>query len=244
MLTLFGTPNIEVKLRTSVRAKRLSLRLSQLDGRVTLTMPNGATERQADLFLAEHEGWIRITLSKMQKNGPFKPQGLDFGMQLPFEGTLYTLTQGAERGVRVLGQDILVSGLGAQLPRRLAAFLRARARDRLAAVCDNFAARLGKPYTSLSLRDTRSRWGSCTSRGRLMFSWRLIMAPKPVLDYVAAHEVAHLAHMNHSSRFWAEVGRLYPNYQIQRDWLKSNGQSLHRYSFAGQDSDSALSRER
>ena len=95
----------------------------------------------------------------------------------------------------------------------------------------DYAARLGKGYTRLTLRDTRSRWGSCTSDGGLMFSWRLIMAPPSVLDYVAAHEVAHLAQMNHSPAFWAEVTRIYGDFDPPRQWLRTHGADLHRYQF-------------
>ena len=90
----------------------------------------------------------------------------------------------------------------------------------LRAACDRHAAALGRSYQAIVLRDTRSRWGSCTSDGRLMFSWRLAMAPLAVLDYVAAHEVAHLRHMDHSPRFWAAVAGLVPDYAQHRDWLR------------------------
>jgi hypothetical protein len=107
------------------------------------------------------------------------------------------------------------------------------ARDRLAGACDDYAARLGKPYARITMRDTRSRWGSCTSDGALMFSWRLIMTPPEVLDYVAAHEVAHLAEMNHSPAFWAVVAQLCPGYAPLRDWLKREGGALQAIRFRG-----------
>lgn len=130
------------------------------------------------------------------------------------DGTALLLPQGEDR-------------IGA----RLQAFLKATARDALATSADNHAARLGRTYGRLTLRDTRGRWGSCTSRGDLMFSWRLIMAPDPVLDYVAAHEVAHLVQMNHSPEFWAVVERLYPDHAAARDWLRANGSALHAFRF-------------
>jgi predicted metal-dependent hydrolase len=113
----------------------------------------------------------------------------------------------------------------------VAAFLRALARDRLAAASDRHAARLGRGFGRLTLRDTRSRWGSCSSAGDLMFSWRLVMAPPEVLDYVAAHEVAHLAHMHHGPAFWAEVRRLYGDHRAARGWLRREGAALHRFRF-------------
>ena len=90
---------------------------------------------------------------------------------------------------------------------------------------------MGRTPGKLTLRDTRSRWGACTPSGDLMFSWRLIMAPARILDYVAAHEVAHLAQMNHSAAFWAEVTKLYPTHPEARRWLKAQGASLHHYRF-------------
>ncbi|RMD90830.1 MAG: M48 family peptidase, partial [Alphaproteobacteria bacterium] len=110
-----------------------------------------------------------------------------------------------------------------------------QAREALAAACDRHAARLGRRYGRLSLRDTRSRWGSCSAEGNLNFSWRLVMAPPEVLDYVAAHEVAHLAEMNHSPAFWALVERLFPAHEAPRRWLRENGASLHRYRFDAAD---------
>jgi predicted metal-dependent hydrolase len=94
---------------------------------------------------------------------------------------------------------------------------------------------IGRPYSRITLRDTRSRWGSCTADGALMYSWRLAMAPPAVLDYVAAHEVAHLAQMNHSPAFWAVVARLVPGHAAPRRWLKLHGQTLHgpRFGSAG-----------
>ncbi len=109
--------------------------------------------------------------------------------------------------------------------------LKAHARDRLADASERYARQVARPIKRISLRDTRSRWGSCSSAGALMYSWRLIMAPPDVLDYVAAHEVAHLCEMNHSSRFWELVEKLCPDYASHRVWLRREGASLHRYRF-------------
>jgi len=114
---------------------------------------------------------------------------------------------------------------------RVQAFLKLRARDQLAAASDHYAQSLGRSYARLSLRDTRSRWGSCSSKGTLMYSWRLVMAPPAVLNYVAAHECAHLVEMNHSAAFWAIVAELMPDYATHRLWLRENGDRLHRVSF-------------
>ncbi len=226
MPTLPGHPPVDVTLRRSARARRFSLRVSRLDGKVTLSLPLRAREADAMDFLRDQEGWLRNTLGRMPQIA-----GVELGGVLPFEGVPLTIVAGQGRSVAVECGQLLVPGLAAQVPARIASFLKVRARDRLASASDHYARLLGRPYSSLTLRDTRSRWGSCTSAGGLMYSWRLIMAPPAVLDYVAAHEVAHLAEMNHSDAFWAQVTRLYPGYQTPRRWLKTQGQALHGYRF-------------
>ncbi|MGB8811769.1 MAG: SprT family zinc-dependent metalloprotease [Paracoccaceae bacterium] len=227
MPVLPGPPPVEITLRRSARSRRFSLRVSKLDGRVTLSLPLRARETEAMAFVREQEGWIRRALAGMTPVG-----AVGFGAVLPFQGQMLTITPGSGRSVQVQGESLLVPGDPAQVAVRIAAFLKVRARDRLALASDHYAGILGRPYRSLTLRDTRSRWGSCTADGGLMYSWRLIMAPPQVLDYVVAHEVAHLDQMNHSQAFWDVVTRLYPGYQTPRRWLKAQGQVLHGYRFA------------
>ena len=144
---------------------------------------------------------------------------------------MHRVEAGDGRRVRFEGGRVLVPGAQDRIGARLGRHLKEIARARLAEASDHFAAKLGMPYAAITLRDTRSRWGSCTSQGRLMYSWRLILAPPPVLDYVAAHEVAQLAQMNHSPAFWAEVKRIHGPYKEPRDWLRRQGGDLHRYRF-------------
>lgn len=221
-----GHAPIEITLRRSARARRFSLRVSRLDGRVTLSLPLRAREADALAFAQSQEDWLRRALAAM----PATPR-LDFGAEFPLEGAPHRLVPGMGRVIRVTDGALAVPGDPAQMGRRLAAHLKTRARDRLAAASDHFAARLGRPYASLVLRDTRSRWGSCTHDGRLMYNWRLIMAPPLVLQYVCAHEVAHLAEMNHSAAFWAVVERLMPGHAPHRAWLKTHGQTLQAWRF-------------
>lgn len=218
-----GDPPVPVSLRRSARARRLSLRISGTDGRVTLTLPLRARLGDGLAFLREREGWLRGHLA--QAPAPILPA---FGAAIPFEGRALLLAPGEGRPARIDGDRLLLPGGPGTLPARLAAFLRAAARDRLAAACDRHARTLGKPYRRLALRDPRSRWGSCTGTGDLMFSWRLVLAPPPVLDYVAAHEVAHLARMDHSPGFWAVVQGLCPGFEAEREWLRREGAGLHR----------------
>lgn len=225
-LVLPGPPPVEVTLRASARARRLSLRVTRTDGRVTLTLPPQVPEGEARAFLAAQEGWLRRVLADLPR-----AQTPAYGDLLPVEGRALRLAPGTGRSVRIEGDLLLIPGPEDRASQRAATFLKARARDRLAGACDLYADRLGRRWQRLVLADPRSRWGSCSSQGRLMFSWRLIMAPPAVLDYVAAHEVAHLAHMDHSPAFWAAVGRLMPDYATHRGWLRREGHALHALRF-------------
>ncbi len=227
MPILPGTPPVEYILRRSARSRRFSMRVSQLDGRVTVSMPIRARERDAVAFVQGHESWLRAALARQ----PLQT-AVSLGDQIPVEGRLLTLSPGSGRSVMVQGDSLLIPGAPTQAAARAAAHLKTLARNQLAAASDHYAAQIGRKVTRITLRDTRSRWGSCTHEGALMYSWRLILAPPEVLRYVAAHEVAHMEQMNHSDAFWSVVTRLYPGWQTQRRWLQTQGQTLHSYHFA------------
>ena len=221
-----GQPPVEITLRRSARSRRFSLRVSQLDGRVTLSMPLRAREAEAMDFARSHESWLRAALARR----PMQTL-VAMGDRIPVEGRLLTLHPTTGRSPQIAGDVLLLPGSPEQTAARTAAYLKTLARDRLAAASDHYAAVLGRKVTRITLRDTRSRWGSCAHDGALMYSWRLIMAPPSVLSYVAAHEVAHMVEMNHSDAFWAVVARLYPHWQTQRKWLHTHGKDLHAYQF-------------
>ena len=222
-----GSPPVDITLRRNVRARRFSLRVSQSDGRVTLSLPTRAREAEAMAFASAQEGWIRAALARMPAVA-----GVGIGSVIPVEGQMLRLVTGPGRSVQIKGDALVVPGDPGRVGAKVAAFLKVMARDRLAAASDHYAAIVGRRVTQITLRDTKSRWGSCTADGSLMYSWRLIMAPPQVLNYVAAHEVAHLLEMNHSAAFWAVVSRLYPNWQPERAWLKRQGGALQAYRFA------------
>jgi predicted metal-dependent hydrolase len=221
-----GDPAIEVRLRRNARARRMVLRLAA-SGRVpTLTLPPGVPVAHARAFLADHEGWLRRHLSTSAQRLP-----VGEGSVLPFgDGTL-TLSVHPGRGTLHSGETLAVGGPATAVGPRAGAWLREQARIACVAGVDRHAGALGLRPGRITLRDPRSRWGSCTAEGDLMFSWRLVMAPPAVLDYVVAHEVAHLAELNHSPRFWAVVRRLCPGMDPWRDWLRRNGAALHRHDF-------------
>lgn len=223
---LQGTPDVPILLRRSGRARRISLRISQLDGRVTLTLPNGVPESEAFSFARQKESWIRSHLERREDDVP-----VALGSEIPVQGVNHLVVQG--QGRRVVMEDgmIMVPGPVERIGARLKGHFKQMARVRLVGASDEYATRLGKSYDRISIRDTRSRWGSCSNNGTLMYSWRLIMAPDVVLDYVAAHEVAHLAEMNHSPAYWEGVERIFGDYRPARRWLKNEGNMLHRFKF-------------
>lgn len=206
----------------------MSLRISRLDGKVTLTLPLRAPLSAALSFAEERGGWIRAHLAEIAPGVPVR-----LGTTLPVEGGQATVVAAPRNALHLERGEIAVAAR-ASVGAVVAALLKAHARNRLTAASDRYAAALGRPYSRLTLRDTRSRWGSCSSTGGLNYSWRLILAPPVVLDYVAAHEVAHLEEMNHSLRYWAVVRRLCPGFEAPRLWLRENGQDLHRYRFAAE----------
>jgi len=221
-----GQPPVDVAVKRSSRARRISLRVSGVDGRVSLTLPNRVAISEARDFLHEKEPWIRAHLDKQPEVTVMRPDA-----SLPIEGTPRKIVQTATKVVRLHPHWVEVPHGADKISARLRAFLKTLARDRLAAASEEYAGQIGRRFGKITLRDTRSRWGSCTSEGNLMYSWRLILAPPEVLDYVAAHEVAHLAEMNHSPAFWATVERVMPDYKARRKWLRDNGGGLHRYQF-------------
>ena len=221
----FQIDNIPVKVRRNARARRMTLRVPRAGGEVVLTLPPRATLQAGREFAASKADWLRRTVQAMPG-----PKLVVDGAHLPVAGQQVLLRAMPLRSVRVEDGVLNVPSRGA-LGATVQAWLKHRAHVALRESVDRFAAKLGRQPRALALRDTRSRWGSCTHDGRLMFSWRLAMAPPKVLDYVAAHEVAHLAHMDHSDRFWAEVERLMPGHAPHRAWLRAHGAELQAWQF-------------
>lgn len=224
--TLPGEPPIEMQVRHAPRARRISLRVSGRDGRVTLTVPPGASVSEAVGFARDREAWLRRVLAEVPPLERPVPGG-----RLEVEGQSLRLVAAPRRRVALIGGELHLPA-GRPAGPELARFLKALARHRAEAAVTRHAAALERPLPPLTLRDTRSRWGSCTAEGRVMLSWRLVMAPPGILDYVAAHEVAHLVHLDHSPRFWALTGRLYPDWKAARRWLRIEGGRLQAIDFS------------
>lgn len=225
-ITVPGNPPIKVALKRSARARRLSLRVSRLDGRVTLSLPARFPTEKAEEFLVEQVDWVRRQLSQIPLQSIVSP-----GDEIPLEGQQVRVELGSGKQMSREDGIIRVPGHPEKFALRLKTYLRQIAADRLRQSTEQFAHKAGRNVGKITLRDPRSRWGSCSAQGNLMFSWRLIMMPPEVLDYVAAHEVAHLVHMDHSAAFWSEVERICPGHKTQRQWLRQHGASFHRFNF-------------
>lgn len=227
-----GRP-VAVRLVIDRRARRIGLRIDSTRREAIAISPSKRAAPAALEFAAERAAWITQQLQRLPDPAPFRP-----GAVIPFLGVEHRLEAASGRGP-VLHEAGPPPRLIVPAPDetlfapRLARFLKAEAKDRLGEAVDRHAAALGARPSSLTVRDTRSRWGSCSSSRALSFSWRVILAPPPVLDYLAAHEVAHLLEMNHSPRFWAHVERCCPDWQVHRAWLKRHGAHLHAVGAGG-----------
>jgi predicted metal-dependent hydrolase len=226
-IELDGEPT-EILVRENARAKRYKITLDSRHG-IVLTVPKSGNWRDAEKFLHAQRNWLaarqhHIAERKLIANGEIIPLR---GMETKIVGT------GKVRGTPELepGTPTILHMPGAKehIGRRTVDWLKSEAKTELTLRSHIHAQNLGVTYKTISMRDQSTRWGSCSSKGALNYNWRLIMAPSFVLDYVAAHEVAHLIEMNHSDRFWATVERTLPDMQRGRAWLKAHGRTLFAY---------------
>ncbi|HOV03583.1 MAG TPA: SprT family zinc-dependent metalloprotease [Kaistiaceae bacterium] len=227
---LVAGAEVDVVIRRHAGARRLKLAVDAARGRFVLTIPPRMALKTALAFLETHRDWIAARRGHLVEARPFVD-----GAEVPLRGIAHRVAHRPERRGTVwleadAGQPVLgVAGEAPHLNRRLTDFLKREARRDLKVAVAVHAAALAVEPRQIRLKDTRSRWGSCSAEGVLNFSWRLILAPPQVLDYVAAHEVAHLVEMNHSRRFWRLVDGLVPQWENSRAWLRHHGEGLHGY---------------
>ncbi|WP_027992967.1 M48 family metallopeptidase [Sinorhizobium meliloti] len=223
---------LPLTIRQNARATRMTLRIEPGGRALKLTVPEGLPEREVSAFLIRHQGWLMTKLarfsgeSKLEDGGTILVRGV--AHRIERTGRLRGLTE----ALVIDDEAVLrVGGAEEHLRRRIADYLKKEARSELERLVAVYAGRTGRRARSLSLKDTRSRWGSCSAEGDLSFSWRIAMAPPKVIAYLAAHEVAHLQEMNHGPRFWALCESLCPETKDAKHWLKRNGTMLHAIDF-------------
>ena len=220
-----------VRVRRHRQARRYTLRIQAATREVILTIPPRGTLKEARAFAQKHGGWIAARLGRLPEAVPFAD-----GIVVPLRGMPHRIAhrRGARGTVWTEAEEsserlLCVAGNAPHIDRRVGDFLRREAKRELEAASRHFADALGVTIKRVSVRDQASRWGSCSTAGVLSYSWRLILAPSFVLNYLAAHEVAHLVEMNHSVRFWRLVQRLCPDHERAKIWLDVHGSDLHRY---------------
>lgn len=220
----------------SARASRLTLRIETGGKGVRVTVPPTTPETEVTNFIERYRGWIESRISRFpppQDTPMLKP-----GAAIPILGHPYRIIHQEGRGnVTIIPDDdgnggkIIVYGDSRYLPRHIREALKKQAALIIAPLVKKHCAVVGRTPVSIRYKDTKSRWGSCSADGHLSFSWRIVMAPIGVIDYLVAHETAHLIEMNHSSKFWSLCEKLCPRTKEYRAWLKRNGQTLHAIDF-------------
>ncbi len=214
-----------VEWRRSSRARRVSLRIDPTGGAVVVTLPTRATRKAGMALLMGHADWVSDRLAAL-------PEAVVFadGAVVPICGVPHRIRHApaARGGAFLLDQELYVTGAPEFLARRVRDFLRQTARHRLGALVMAKAGLIGVVPSRVTMKDTTSRWGSCAADKSLALSWRLVMAPAFVQDYVVAHEVAHLRHMNHGPKFWSQVDELTPHTKAAIPWLRAEGARLLR----------------
>ena len=218
-----------IAVRVSPRARYMSLRVDPTNGQVVLIRPARASVRALLAFTASRRDWIVTHLAALPARVAFTD-----GIEIPLHGVSHAVCFLPQQRGGVWREDgkIFVTGRAEHGARRLKDWLKRHARDVIGPAARAMAERLNRDVAQVVVRDTTSRWGSCTHGGRLSFSWRLILAPEHILTYVIAHEVAHLKHMDHSAAFWRTVESLLDgkaDVASARQWLRRHGTVLHRY---------------
>lgn len=216
-----------LSIRVNLRARRMSLRVDAATRTVELVLPRGAGAEQGARFVDAHRGWIAARLEALPA-----PVRFEDGAIVPVLGMPHRIRYHADRRappVAIGDGEIRVRGEAAFVGRRVRDHLARLAAREFSTRARSFAAQIGKRVARVTVRDTKSRWGSCSSTGNLSFSWRLVLAPERVVDYVVAHEVAHLAEMNHGPRFWRIVDGLVGDHAGSRGWLRRHRNRLLSY---------------
>ncbi len=220
--------DLPVLIVENPRSKRLTLRIMPGDRELRVTVPPHTPYREIDAFLYRYRNWVATRMARLPA-----PQPVSDGAIIPFKGIDHRIIhKGRGRGLVQLAtvgdeMQIHVYGPIEHLPRRVVDFFKKEARAAYKEAVGRHSKTLGLSPRSIAIGDAKTRWGSCSSRGTLSFSWRIILAPSEILDYLAAHEVAHLREMNHSPRFWRLVEQICPHMAASRAWLIHHGPTLH-----------------
>ena len=218
--------NMDIKIIKSPKAKRLTLRIDAKERLPILTIPSRCSAKRAVEFVEMHRAWLEENLQKIPAVKHFEN-----GEKISLMGKEYTINHCPQKrcGVMIEEDNIVVSGSKEFLHRRICDFIKKKAQEQLLKKSQTLANKIGCHVNHVSIKDTKSRWGSCSSLENINYNWRICLAPKYVINYLVAHEVSHLLHQDHSREFWQCVKKLCPDAAKGRLWLKNYGKELYRY---------------
>lgn len=224
-----GARSVPLVARVNRRAKRLIVKVDPVAGEILVTAPSQKSVPEAIRFASDRQEWIASQLDDSLRAREFAE-----GMRIPYRGIMHKIVRSGGPRAPVCVEtypepSICVGGDAAHINRRIVDWMKREARSILNERVDHYCRQLNKQRRIIRIRDTRTRWGSCTSDGVLSFSWRLIMAPTEMLDYVAAHECTHLIHMDHSPAFWRQLAGLGIDARKAANWFDEKGGELFSY---------------
>ena len=224
-----GEIRLPILIKKHRTSRRLIVRYQPLQKSLSLTLPQATSIKQGLHFINEKQEWILRQLAQYSNAGSFSD-----GQIIPILGKDIRLEHIGGRGLVSEEEGVLlVHGDIEFMEHRVRKWLIKKAREEIITLTEGFSGILAVKIGNITLRDTSSRWGSCSHDGNLSFSWRLVFAPYEVLAYVVAHEVAHIREHNHSAKFWALVEQLHPEFNVAQSWLKKHGKSLYMYGVKG-----------
>jgi predicted metal-dependent hydrolase len=226
-----------IRLKKSTRARRMALRLDAKERVFHLVLPRGISMKSARAFIEEHERWMKEKLRELPR-----PVSFAHGEVIPVFGRNRTIKIIKRKTLKTTNvilnhNEILVVTHLDDPTIKIKRFLAKIAKEKLTELAEAKAEIIGAKIKDIHVRDTKSRWGSCAEDGGLSFSWRLIFAPHEAFDYVVAHEVAHLRHMNHGRHFWNLCRSISDDFLEGQYWMQAYGQDLMRYGYAGEQAE-------
>lgn len=229
--TIVQGDGFEVTILRTDRKKSASIKVKGCY--VTITVPRRAPLHDIEQLIIKKSRWIKKQLAHQKAAIAFLQRDYCEGDSFFYRGTQLKLSLhgGAEESVSINGDRLIVSTSKERLKKEriqtlINCYFKGLAKEHLTERTDRFAKLIGVSYTSIRVKEYKSRWGSCSTRGLISYNWRIIMAPDPVIDYIVVHELCHLIEHNHSPRFWALVGQFSPDYKALRIWLREKGLML------------------
>jgi predicted metal-dependent hydrolase len=217
---------IKLIIQSHPRAKYLKLRCDLLGEQVFLTLPKRVNKKEAFIFIEKSRPWLRQQLQQRRQRIPFAP-----GATIPILGQPYNIkhTPSRRTTIHLKEHTLVVMGDESRVPLLVTQWLRFHALGHMRQKSLELAQELGVIINNVRIRELKSLWGSCSANGNLTYSWRLIMAPQPINEYICAHEVSHLVEPNHSPRFWSVVESICPHFERSRKWMRLQGKTLFLY---------------